>query len=175
LLFADVRGSTSLAEKMSASEFSQLISRFFGVASKVLLRSRAWLDRLVGDQVIGMYIPFYVGESHQRAAVEAGKDLLRLTGHDEPDGPWIPLGVGLHSGTAFVGTVGSSDGATDITVLGDVPNVAARLSSAAGPGEILMSDDIYSTAGLVSDLEERTLELKGKSEPLAVRVLSEYS
>ena len=66
LLFADVRGSTSLAEKMSASEFSQLISRFFGVASKVLLRSRAWLDRLVGDQVIGMYIPFYVGESHQQ-------------------------------------------------------------------------------------------------------------
>ena len=85
-----------------------------------------------------------------------------MTGHDKPEGPWIPLGVGLHSGTAFVGTVGSSDGATDITVLGDVPNVAARLSSAAGPGEILMSEDIYSTAGLVSDLRGTDPRAQGK-------------
>ena len=57
LLFADVRGSTSLAEKLSPSEFSLLISRFFTVTSRILLRTRAWVDRLVGDQVIGMYIP----------------------------------------------------------------------------------------------------------------------
>ena len=175
LLFADVRGSTSLAEQMSPSEFSLLISRFFAVTSKVLLRSRAWVDRLVGDQVIGMYLPYYVGDNHQAAAVGAAKDLLRLTGHADDSGPWIPLGVGVHSGISFVGVVGSHDSATDITVLGDAPNVAARLSSAAGPGEILVSDDTYSVAGLEPDLEKRTLELKGKSEPLAVRVLEDYS
>ncbi len=175
LLFADVRGSTSLAEQMSASEFSLLISRFFAVTSKVLLGSRAWVDRLVGDQVVGMYLPFYVGHDHQRVAIDSAQHLLRMTGHQDPDGPWIPLGVGVHSGTAFVGTVGSIDAATDITVLGDAPNVAARLSSVAGPGEILVSEDAYASAGLDPDLETRSLELKGKSEPVTVRVLANRS
>ena len=62
---------------------------------------------------------------------------------------------------------------TEITALGDAPNVAARLSSAAAPGEILMCEDTYSAAGLASDLESRELDLKGKSEPLTVRVLSD--
>jgi adenylate cyclase len=175
MLFADVRGSTSLAEKMTPSEFSQLISRFFAVSSKVLLRSQAWVDRLVGDQVIGMYIPFYVGSDHERAAIAAAKDLLRRTGHGDADGPWIPLGVGVHTGVAFVGTVGGHDAATDITVLGDPPNVAARLSSAAGAGEILVSEDAFSKAGLGLDLETRHLDLKGKTEPVPVRVLNDYS
>ena len=174
MLFGDVRGSTSLAERMSTAEFSRLISRFFGVSSKVLLRSRAWVDRLVGDQVIGMYLPFYAGQDHQRVALDAAKDLLRATGHDGPEGPWIPLGVGVHTGVAFVGTVGSHDGATDITVLGDAPNVAARLSSAAAAGEVVMSEDTYAGTDLSSDLEKRTLDLKGKSEPLGVRVLKDY-
>ena len=175
LLFGDVRGSTSLAEKMSPSDFSALISRFFGVTSKVLLKSNAWVDRLVGDQVIGMYLPFYVGEDHQAKAIDSAKELLKRTGHDSTDGPWIPLGIGIHSGVSFIGSVGSEDAATDITVLGDVPNTAARLSSAAGPGEIVISDQTFSQAGLGGDLEQRTLELKGKSEPLGVRVLTDYS
>ena len=175
LLFADVRGSTSLAEQMSPSEFSLLISRFFAVTSKVMLRSQAWVDRLVGDQVVGMYIPYYTGQNHELVAVNGAKDLLRKTGHEDPTGPWIPLGVGVHTGIAFVGTVGSKDSATDITVLGDAPNVAARLSSLAGPGEILISEDTYTSAGLDLHLEKRTLELKGKSEPMAVRVLKDYS
>ena len=175
LLFADVRGSTNLAEKMSPSEFSLLISRFFAVTSKVLLKTHAWVDRLVGDQVVGMYIPFYTGHDHRSVAVGGAKHLLRLTGHNDSAGSWIPLGVGVHTGVAFVGTVGSQDSATDITVLGDAPNVAARLSSAAKPGEILISEDAYAGAGLDFDLERRTLDLKGKSEPLTVRVLRDYS
>jgi len=160
---------------MSPSDFSVLISRFFAVTSKALLRSRAWVDRLVGDQAIGMYIPYYVGEDHERAAIEGAKDLLRRTGHADAGGPWIPLGGCIHSGVAFVGTVGSADGATDITVLDDAPNVAARLSSAAAPGEILISDGSYKKAGLDPSLEERTLNLKGKSEPPSVRVLDDYA
>lgn len=175
LLFADVRGSTSLAEGMSSVEFSKLISRFFGVSSKVLLKSGAWVDRLVGDQVIGMYFPYYVGSGHQRAAVQAAKSLLRATGHGSPEGPWIPLGVGIHSGTSFVGLVGSADAATDVTVLGDAPNVAARLSSAAAPGEILISDETFAVTGLSDDLEYRSLELKGKSVPMGVRVITDLA
>ncbi len=99
------------------------------------------------------------------------KELLHATGHDDPAGPWIEVGVGVHSGSAFIGTVGSTEGATDITVLGDVPNVAARLSSAASAGEILISEDAYKSAELPGALEQRSLELKGKSQPMTVYVL----
>jgi class 3 adenylate cyclase len=63
-LFADVRGSTSLAEGMNPSEFSKIISRFFGASSKILLKSGVRVDRLVGDQIISMCIPYYVGGNH---------------------------------------------------------------------------------------------------------------
>ena len=173
LLFADVRGSTKLGEKMKPAEFSQLISRFFSASTHVLLDTHAWIDKLVGDQVIGMYIPFFVGEPHQLVAIDAAKELLHVTGHHERGGPWIEVGVGVHSGTAFVGTVGTKDGVTDITVLGDVANVAARLSSAAGAGEILISEDAYQGAGISLKLEKRSLELKGKSQPMAVYVIDQ--
>jgi adenylate cyclase len=64
LLFADVRGSTSLSAGMNPSEFSKIISRFFGVYSKIILKSGVWVDRLVGGQIIGMCIPYYVGGNH---------------------------------------------------------------------------------------------------------------
>lgn len=173
LLFADVRGSTKLGEQMNPAKFSQLISRFFSASSNVLLETHAWVDRLVGDQVIGMYIPYFVGQHPELAAINAARDLLHATGHDERGGPWIEVGVGIHSGTAFIGTVGSMEGATDITVLGDVPNVAARLSSVAGTGEILISEDTFIKAELSRALEKRSLALKGKSQPMTVYVLDQ--
>ena len=60
-------------------------------------------------------------------------------------------------------------------MLADAPNTAARLSSAAAAGEIMLSDGAYDIAGLTDDLERRTLELKGKSEPTGVCVLSDIS
>jgi adenylate cyclase len=171
LLFADVRGSTALAERMSAAEFSRLINRFYSTATDLLVRSKAWSDRLVGDQVIGIYVPGFAGPGHARLAVEAAQALLRVTGHADPSGPWLPVGAGIHTGTAFVGAMGAAGQATDITALGDNVNIAARLASIAGPGELLISEATYVAAQLDSDLEQRYLELKGKSEPVAVRVL----
>lgn len=176
MLFADVRGSTTLAEKMNASEYSQLINRFYVSSTEVLTRSDALIERLVGDQVIGLYIPGFAGPDHAGKAVRAARELLRVTGHGDHDGPWIPIGIGVHTGIAFVGAVGSEDGVTNITALGDAVNVAARLSTQAGPGEILISEDTYKAARLQANgLEQRQLELKGRSQPVAVRVLSECS
>lgn len=104
---------------------------------------------------------------------EAAQEMLHATGHGSAEGPWIPLGIGVHTGTAFVGAVGSDEGTVDITVLGDAANSAARLSSNAGQGEILISDSAYAAAGLEDEsLERRSLELKGKSQPVPVRVMT---
>jgi adenylate cyclase len=171
MLFADVRGSTTIAEQMSAREFSRLMNRFYTVASHVLIQTDAMVDRLLGDQAIGLYIPGFTGPEHPRKAIEAAQDLLRLTGHRDTKGPWLPVGVGVHTGTAFVGVVGSEDSTADFTALGDNVNITARLASEAGMGEILISEAAYSAAKLnLENLEHRQLELKGKSEPIDVRV-----
>lgn len=173
MLFADVRGSTGLAEKMSTSDYSQLINRFYVASTSVLTRSDALIERLAGDQVIGLYIPGFAGPDHADKAVRAAQELLHATGHNEDSDPWIPVGIGVHTGTSFVGAVGSEDGVTSITALGDAVNVAARLSSQAGPGEILLGEETYRAAGLeVSGLEQRQLELKGRSQPVVVRTLT---
>lgn len=173
LMFADVRGSTSLAEEMSPTEFGSLINRFYTTATEVLAKADAIIDKIIGDQASGMFVPGFAGPEHSRRAIEAGKKILELTGHGSPKGPWIPLGVGVHTGTAFVGSLGTT-GSTDITVLGDVANTAARLSSQAGIGEILISEAACRHAGYgnFADLEQRELELKGKKEKIVVNVLA---
>lgn len=172
MLFADVRGSTTLAEQMSAVEFSQLINRFYNVATHVLIQTDALVDRLMGDQAIGLFIPGFAGPEHPRRAIEAAQDLLKLTGHRDPKGPWIPVGIGIHTGPAFVGVVGEVGTTQDFTALGDNVNITARLASKAGPGEILISDAAYAAANLDrEDLERRQLELKGKSELTGVHVM----
>jgi adenylate cyclase len=173
MLFADVRGSTALAERMSALEFTRLMNRFYAVATDVLVQSDAMVDKLVGDEVIGLYVPGMAGVEHPRRAIEAAESLLRRTGHDDPGGPWLPVGIGVHTGLAYVGIVGGADGnLTDFTALGDNVNITARLASQAGPGEILISDAAYAAADLdLGSSERRQLELKGKSEPTGVRVL----
>jgi len=172
MLFADVRGSTQLAEQMSARDFSRLMNRFYTVASRVLIQTDAMVDRLLGDEAIGLYLPGFAGREHPRRAIEAAQDLLKLTGHRDPKGPWIPVGVGVHTGRAYVGVVGGEESTADFTALGDNVNITARLASEAGPGEILISEASYAAADLNrEDLERRQMELKGKSEPIGVRVM----
>jgi adenylate cyclase len=158
---------------MSALEFTRLMNRFYAVATDVLVQTDAMVDKFVGDEVVGLYIPGIAGPEHPRRAIQAAQSLLQLTGHRERQGPWLPVGVGVHTGQAFVGVVGGTSGnPTDFTALGDNVNITARLASKAGPGEILISDAAYTAAGLdLGELERRQLELKGKSELTGVHVL----
>ncbi len=163
LMFADVRGSTGLAERMAAAEFSQLMARFYGAAADVVDRRNGIVDKFVGDQAMALFIPGFAGPDHATDAIEAAHELLEATGHAEGD-PWVPVGAAVHTGLAFVGTVGEGD-AFDFTALGDPVNTAARLAASAGTGEILVSREAAQEAGLeTAGLESRTLELRGRAE-----------
>lgn len=172
LFFADVRGSSALAERLGAVEFSRLMDRFYAAASRVLIKTDAFVNKLVGDEVVGHYIPGFAGPEHAHKAIQAAQDLLHLTGHGAASDPWIPVGVGIHTGNVFFGSFGGAEGTfVEPTALGDNVNIAARLASAAGPGEILVTEAACTTAGLNRVLERRQLDLKGRSEPVSVRVL----
>jgi len=175
LVFADVRDSSGLAEKIGTTQFKELIRRFYKVTSDVLIDHFGMVNRLMGDQVIALFVPRFAGKDHARVAIQAAGDLLRATGHEGPDGPWIPVGVGVHTGRAYVGVVGTPGGVNEIAVLGSAANLAARLSSQAAAGEILVSEDAIRSAGMDSSgLENRTLNLKGFSAPISASVIPSH-
>lgn len=172
LLFADVRGSTQLAEQMRPKEFTRLMGRFYDTATAVLVNRDAIIDKFVGDEIIGIFIPALTGESHAGRAIEGARDLLNATGHTDARGPWIPVGVGVNTGTAYVGAVGEGHD-TELTAMGDVVNTTARLASSAAAGEILVTTAAAESARITDEgLERRTLTLKGKSEATEVLVLT---
>ena len=163
LLFADVRGSTGLAERMQAQEFSRLISRFYGAAARVVDEWNGLVDKFVGDEVVALFVPGFAGQDHAHRAVEAARELMRETGNDGPE-PWVPIGAGVHTGIAYVGRVGEGD-ACDFTAVGDAVNTTARLASSAGAGEIIVSKAAADASGLdLGGLETRALELRGRGE-----------
>jgi adenylate cyclase len=163
-----------MAESMSAGEFSEVLNRFYNVATTALIRTDAYIDKFVGDEVMAVYLPLFAGSNPALQAVRAAADLLRTTGHADDDGPWLPVGIGVHTGPAFFGTVTGTDGVfSDFTALGDTVNVAARLVGAAQQGEALISEATFVAAGIEGGaLEQRDLSVKGKSEPIGVRVMS---
>jgi len=172
LLFADVRDSTPLAESKGTMGFKDIIQRFYKETSNVLIEHNAMVNRLMGDQVIALFVPRFAGKDHAKVALHATQELLRVTGHGDANGPWIPVGAGIHTGLAYVGAVGSASGVNEIAVLGSAANMCARLSSKAAAGEILISEDAVKSGNLgVGGVESRLLELKGVSHPVSVSVI----
>ncbi|HSK93509.1 MAG TPA: adenylate/guanylate cyclase domain-containing protein [Candidatus Angelobacter sp.] len=158
-LFADIRGSTGLAETMSASAYSAAVDEYVRAASRAIRDPGGLVDKLLGDGIMALFISGFVGENHGQAAVDAARTMLRSVS--------LPVGVGIHTGPAWVGFVGGIDGVFDFTALGDAVNVASRLGSEAGAGELLLSGATASAAGLdTSTLEARRLELRGRDEPV---------
>jgi adenylate cyclase len=172
LLFADVRGSTQLAESMPSGEFRARMDRFYATAAEVLVDHEAIVDKFVGDEVIGIFIPALTEGSHARRAIDAGMEVLRATGH-HTDAPWAPIGIGINTGPAYVGAVGTAEH-VEFTALGDAVNITARLASLAGAGEILVSEASATAAAVPqSDVRERRhLELRGRSEATDILVLT---
>ena len=166
-LFADVRGSTSMAEVMAPADFRQVIDRFFSTAAQVVFDHDGGVDKFVGDEIVAFFFPLMAGDRHAELAVKCASAILRATGHEDPGGPWVPVGAGVTSGLAWVGAVGDGQ-RTDLTALGDTVNVAARLATAAGAGEVLVSAEAAAAAGLDPALPVEELALKGKQAPTRV-------
>ena len=173
LLFADVRGSTGIAEAMRPAEFRAFLGGFYRVGSEVILGHDGLVDKLVGDEIIGLFFGGITGPQHVNAAIEAAIELVRRVGRPDasPRGA-IPLGAGVHTGEAYVGTTGPAGAVDDFTALGDVVNSTARLASSAAAGEILVTVAATDAAGYkTSGLERRNLEVRGRHEPIDVVVI----
>jgi adenylate cyclase len=168
VLLADVRGSTAMAEKLGPSAFAARMNRFYLATTEILVRHDAIIDKLVGDEVMALFISGICGPAYRRRAAEAALALLHAI---KDDAAHVPVGIAVNSGLAFVGNVGGEN-AVDFTALGDTVNTAARLASTAGAGEVLLSEAVYSAiAERYAEPERRTLALRGKEAAITAYVV----
>ena len=171
IVFADIRGSTALAETIGAAAFSKALQTFYGLATKAIENHGGYIDKYLGDGVMALFIPVIAGEAHAQRALAAGLELVAAVERSSLPGAGVRVGAGVHHGSAFVGVLGSGE-KLDFSALGDTVNVAARLGAIAGPGEVVASRDVWTAAGRApGDGEARRVELTGRHEPLDVVIV----
>jgi adenylate cyclase len=167
MLFADVRGSTALSEGMTPIEFQKLINRFYIGATKAIAEQDGLVEKLAGDAVAAFWGAGFAGKDYVAKTIRAAQTIAR-----EMKSQNIPVGIGVHAGAAFFGAMGEENGLINISAIGEEVNTAARIASKAPAGEIFVSENAITKAGIDSaGLESRNLELKGISEPVTVRVM----
>ncbi len=173
LLFADVRGSTGLGERLRPADFSALLSVFYRLAADAIMSNDGVVDKFVGDEAIGLFIPGFSGADNAAKAIAAGRAILEAVSRpDASSSGAIPVGAGVHSGVAYVGSLGSSEQISDFTALGDPVNTTARLASLAAAGELLVSVDTSTLAGLdTTGLDRRTVDVRGREAGIDVYAL----
>ena len=173
MIFADVRGSTAIAEQSGPSEFAGLLNRFYAVVMAVLIPRKAVIDKMIGDEVMAFFVPAFQPEQ-QKTAMDAASAILRGVGYgsESDNEPWLPVGIGINFGEAYVGKVGTGE-VNDFTALGDTVNTAARLQGHAKAGEVVVSESIYShVAESYPGVPREDIDVRGKEEPFGVHVIS---
>jgi adenylate cyclase len=166
ILFADVRGYTSLCEQLAPTEVSEFVNSFYQTASSALLTHEGLLGQIAGDEVEGLFVPGLAGAQYRQKAVEAARSLVRVVRYTDSPAGTLEVGIGIASGEEFVGNV-AGGGYKDFAAVGDVTNTAARLTSAARNGQIVVDAQTYrGVARAYPDAQHQQLVLKGKQDPV---------
>ncbi|MBK6923280.1 MAG: FHA domain-containing protein [Deltaproteobacteria bacterium] len=173
MLFADIRGFTSMSERHAPEEMVRTLNEYFEVMVDVLFNNGGTLDKYVGDEIIGLFgAPVERPDSPVlavRCALEMQRALeefnrMRVATGADP----IQIGIGVNTGPVIAGAIGSSR-TLQYTVIGDAVNVASRLCSTAGPGEVLISQSTYDLVrGQVAVEDRDPVMVKGKSKAIQI-------
>ncbi len=181
VMFCDLVGSTSIAERLDPEEYRDLLEEYMALVFREVYRVEGIITHLAGDGVMALFgAPLAHEDAPYRAVYSALaiRDALATLNAESSHGCTIDLQVriGVHTGPVVVGTVGS-DLKMDYTAIGDTTNLAQRLQSVADPGMVLISDATHRLVrGFFEVLPARRFEVKGKRDPVVaheVRGLSE--
>jgi PAS domain S-box-containing protein len=169
VLFADIRGYTTLSEGLDPERVVALLNRYLGVATAAIFAHEGTLDKYIGDAVMAIFNAPLSQSGHALAAVQAAlsmqRGLKRLAAESDVS---VAYGIGVNTGSAVVGNIGTEQ-LMNYTAIGDAVNVAARLQSNAQPGEVLLSGSTYAqVAGQVEAERLEPFHLKGRLQPVDV-------
>ena len=173
ILFSDIRGFTSMSENMSPESVVSTLNEYFSDMIDIVFKYNGTLDKIIGDELMIVYgAPISAKDDTQRAvitAVEMQKQITRLNKQRKKrkDMP-VSAGIGINRGVVVSGNIGSRD-MMDYTVIGDTVNLGARLCSAAGPGEILVSSTVWKETQKDHSYKKlEPIKVKGKKNKVSV-------
>ncbi len=173
ILFTDIRGFTSMSEKMDPDDVAQLLREYFTEMVEIIFRHGGTLDKFIGDAIMALWgAPLGTeddADKAMRAAIDMQRKLVELNQHWEQHGqPHIEIGIGINFGLVFAGNIGSEQ-RLEYTVLGDAVNTASRLCSAAGKNEIMISEPLYRRLKFPPKTEAREpIKVKNKAQPVPI-------
>ncbi|MHB8127111.1 MAG: CHASE2 domain-containing protein [Desulfitobacteriaceae bacterium] len=178
LMFVDIRGFTPLSEKMEPEDIINILNEYLDLCSRAVFAFEGTIDKFIGDGVMSIFGAPIEQKDHPERAVRAALQMQRESGKlaerlMERYGRSVSFGIGLNSGPAVVGNIGSQE-RLDYTAIGDTVNLAARLESNAKPGQILISKDTYERIKekfKVTPLEP--IKVKGKEKPVEIYQVEE--
>jgi adenylate cyclase len=171
VLFADIRGFTEICEHMLPCDIVEMLNNYLPIIVKRILDNDGMVNKFAGDNVMAVWNAPQLQQEHARLAVKAAwetqQEIMKRQ-QDDPSLPRIQFGIGINTGEALAGNVGSL-GRAEYTVIGDAVNMASRICSATPGGEVWIGSETY---GLVRDyikaVELQPQSFKGKAEPVAV-------
>jgi class 3 adenylate cyclase len=172
VLFSDIRNFTQLSEKTSSERILEILNDHFNTMTEIVLKNKGMVDKFIGDAVMAVWgVPIY-SESQAfraiKAALEMQKAQKKLERKYAAEGLSFKIGIGINTGEAIAGNVGSNL-KMNYTVIGDMVNVASRIADAAKPGQILISENTYrESRKSVRTIKLKPVEAKNKAYPIPV-------
>ena len=173
ILFSDIRGFTSMSEKMEPTDVAHLLRDYFTEMVEIIFRHGGTLDKFIGDAIMALWGAPLAGEDDagkaMLAAIDMQRALVPLNEHWRAGGkPEIAIGIGINCGQVFAGNIGSEQ-RLEYTVLGDAVNTASRLCSNAARGEIMISEPFFRRLKTPPTVEPREpIKVKGKAQPVPI-------
>ncbi len=171
ILFGDIRGFTTISEKMKPKEVVHMLNTYLGEMTKAVFKHDGTVDKYIGDCIMAIYNAPIQQKDHALAAVKSAIDIQNIVKEihkKDKSVPAVKFGIGINTGEAVIGNIGSEE-RMEYTAIGDNVNLASRLCGAAAPDEILISESTYQ---LVQDQvvveKKEPLKVKGKEKPVQV-------
>jgi len=178
VLFSDIRGFSTIAERLSARQIAEIVGRHLGAMAEIVVEHGGTIDKFQGDAVMAIFgAPDPLPDHAERAlrcaiAMQARQADLNAEGWGADQLERLHVGIGLNTGLVIAGAVGGG-GRLEYTVIGDAVNIAQRLQSEAGGGEIVASASTVAAAPGVPAEPIGARSVKGREEPVeAYRVLT---
>lgn len=173
LLFSDIRGFTAMSETMEPEDIIHLLNSYFEDLSQIILRNGGDIDKYVGDEIFAIFKGQNKENNALKSAIEMQHAVDKINKENKTK---IAIGIGINTGPAVLGSMGSSI-RKDFTAIGDNVNIGARLCSNAAKGEIVVSETTYIKLKDFFEFEKKgDFSLKGKSQPVPIyRALIEHA
>jgi adenylate cyclase len=173
VLYADIRGFTTMSEQMEARDVVQMLKEFFTAMSAVIFEFGGTVDKFIGDCVMALFGAPVTSSTSARDGLQAAirmqrqMELVNLS-RARRGAPVFHIGIGLHCGPAVVGNLGS-DNRVQYTAIGDTVNVASRLVDKARRSQIIVSDDIRAAIPELQSFDPLgEVELKGRTTKMTI-------